>query len=83
MSTDVPDKDRERVYRFTLEVVVQDEAQLRLAARQHAIYEGVDPADYDQTREESGVEYDLITLLDPGALVGCSVIDSSAEGIWA
>lgn len=80
---DAPDNDRHKVYRFTLEVTVHSPEWLQVAARERAIAEGVEPADYDETRAEHGIGYDLQMMLDPGSLPGCDIQHSYAEGIWS
>ena len=68
-------------FEFSLAFSVVDAAKLVAAARERAIAEGL--AGDDATAAEIVTENDLALaariLLDPGALAGCSIIDSVSE----
>ena len=66
-----------RAITVNIEVVIDDEEQLRTAAAARAKEEGLDTAAWEEMRD--GPEDDLIMLLDPGMLDGCSIIDSTTE----
>jgi hypothetical protein len=63
-----------RTMYFTIEVEIDDEETLRLAAEERAVAEGTSLEDWRETRD--GAESDLVMLLDPGTLPGCSVLQS-------
>jgi hypothetical protein len=68
-----------RTFLVTIEVLVEDKAKLRSAAAARAQADGLDASDWESTR--AGPTDDLIMLLDPGSLVGCSIIESHCEEV--
>lgn len=65
-------------YDFQLWVRVFDPEGLRTAACAH---EDADPSDTFTEEGEVDVEPSLVMLLDPGALDGCSIYESSATAV--
>ena len=66
-----------QLFEFSICLEVYDPKQLLAEALAH------DDADPENLQDEDGtvnIRACLITLLDPGSLPGCSIIDSTAEG---
>ena len=71
-----------RTYCFTIFLQVDDEEALHAAAKERAAADGyeVDAMNIDAaTGDKASPETCLVTLLDPGSLPGCSIIDAGAE----
>ena len=68
-----------RVMVVSIEIVIDDEAQLRRAATERAVYEGIDLEDWEDTRNGPGD--DLIMLIDPGMVEGCSIVETSTAEV--
>lgn len=62
---------------FTMELDVHDEEALRLAAAARAVYEGMALEEWQETRVDT--TDDIVMLLDPGLLAGCSIVESRAN----
>ena len=70
-------------YNFNLCAGVEDERALLHAAREKAVSDG-DTIEHLQEADGSvNVAACLVTLLDPGTLAGCSIIDSTADRVDA
>jgi len=63
-------------YIVTLIIQVDDEDHLRQAAAARAVNDGLSIAEWADIR--GSVRGDLIMLLDPGTLAGCSIQESTA-----
>lgn len=68
-------------YSFTLDLDVDDEAELLAAARARAIEDGMaeDEASAEEFLPAGNIHDALRILLDPGRLPGCSIQDSVVE----
>ena len=66
-----------KAYTVTMYVHVDDEEQLRLAAEARAVEDGLSMESWRDMRQGTGG--DLVMLLDPGSLPGCSIEQSDAE----
>lgn len=70
------------VVTVSIAVEVEDETLLYKAALKQAKKNSLSKSDYDKMRKEDvhgPVGTDLIMLLDPGSLPGCSIVQSEIE----
>ncbi len=65
-------------YTFSLELRVDDPEQLRVAAEERAVEGGQTPEEWRELRADSldPIQADIMMLLDPGTLPGCSIHES-------
>lgn len=71
-----------RMYEVTILVKVISERNLKVGAEIHARErDGLSAAEWAEIRnaDGGGPEPDLVTLLDPGTLPGCDIIETSVE----
>lgn len=62
---------------FSIALQIDDPERLRKAAEDRAVEDGLTVESWRETRK--GSMDDLVMLLDPGSIPGCSVHNSSAE----
>lgn len=71
-----------KTYQVTIEVQVSDAGELRRAALERALADGITASDWRKTRRERGPGADLVMLLDPGiSPPGTEIMDSTAEQV--
>ena len=73
--------NRGRMFRFTMDVRVDDLDVVKCRAEIQAVKDGVKLEDWRATRR--GTSDDLVMLLDPGSFEGGSVFESFAEELTA
>lgn len=64
-------------YAVTIYLEIEDADELQRAAALRAIDSGLSESEWAYTR--TGINDDLIMMLDPGQLEGCSIIDTGVE----
>jgi len=69
------------IHILTMDIVVDDEAQLREAAYQQALKDGCDETYAAQYKDPDvmGIDNCLIMVIDPGSVPGCSIGGTEVE----
>lgn len=72
-------------YDVTIRVCVEDRSDLYRAALSQARSEGLNRFEWRQTRMDpshgSPAEADLIMMLDPGSLAGCTIVETTVSEV--